>query len=225
MALPQARFVIPSLGSRVCVLRQLQLTNGMATVSSGSYDVLQVQQGCMNNSPNQLQALLGPLQCSPTETDLAVGVECAANSTVLQLLPQASSTDAMLFSLQMPGPADQGMQGGTTPSAGMQFVDASLTTSLQSLQSLQPGCMPQGYLQAPHQQMVLVDMTSQPAASAGTGDSNAMQLQMQQLSAAVQQLKSQTAAVQQLLLSTQAGTPQSSVTVAGASNMVSRLEH
>jgi outer membrane murein-binding lipoprotein Lpp len=199
----------------------LQLTNGMANASSGSYDVLQLQQGRMSNSPNQLQqALLGPQQCSSTETDLPVVLSALHNnSTVLQLLPQASSTDAMPLILQMPGPADQGMQG-TTLSAGMQFVDASLTNGLQSLQ---PGCMSQGYLQAP-QQMVLVNTTSQLAGCADAGDSNALQAQMQQLRAAVQQLNSQTAAVQQLLLTTQPGVAQGSVPVA-SNNMVSTLRY
>jgi hypothetical protein len=202
----------------------LHLTSGTAFASSSSYDVLQLQQGSINNSPSQLQARLGNLQGSPVDSDFSGLLSSLQNNgTMLQLLPEASSTDITPLVLQMPGTADQGMHmlpGGTTLGAGMQLLDTSLTTNLQTLQ---PGCMPQGYLQAPGQQMLQVDMTSQLAACAGTGDSNAMQMQMQQLRAAVQQLNRQTAAVQQLLLRTQPGAPQGSVPVAVASDMVSRL--
>jgi hypothetical protein len=181
----------------------LQLTSGTTHASSSSYDLLQLQRGSINNSPNRLQALLGNLQGSPSDSDLSMAVTLLHNNgTVLQLLPQASSTDAMPLVLQMPGSADQGMH--------MQVVDASLSSGMQAQQ--------QGCFQAPAQQVLLVDGTTQLATCAGADDSNPMELQ-------VQQLNSQSAAVQQLLLSTQAGTPQGLVPVADASDMVSRLGH
>jgi hypothetical protein len=175
----------------------------------------------MHVDHSQLQVLVGGLRGCPTNPDLGVVLSALqntgtvlSNGSLLQLLPQASSTDAMPLVLQIPGPADQGMHmlpGGATLSSGVQLVGP--------IQPLQQVCIPQGYIQAPGQQLVRVEGTSQLAACAGTGVSNAMQVQMQQLN-------SQTAVAHQLLLSTQASTAQGSVAAGGASNiMVSMLGH
>lgn len=181
----------------------LQLTSGTTFASSGS--------------PNHQHALLANLQGYPIVSDLSGALNALQNNgTVLQLLPHCSVTcsspDAMPLVLQLPGPADQSMHmlpERTTLSCGMQLVDAVPTFGMQPLQQ---GCVTQGHLQEPAQQVMLVDGSSHLAACASADDSNIMQL------------KSQNAAVQQLLLSTPASAPQGLVLVAGA-NMVSRLEH
>jgi hypothetical protein len=187
----------------------LQLTNGMAVASSGGYVVVpEQQQACINISPDQLQALLGNMQSSSTDSSVGTDPSCSwvwtpqqGDGTVLQTVPQVSSTDAAPVVVQMQGPADQSMhmqQVGPVLTAGMQQLGAGVSTS--ALQALQPGCVQQGYVQDPNQQMVLVQVASgtpqsQLATCAGTGDSDAVQVQMQQVQGAVQQLNSQTVAV------------------------------
>jgi hypothetical protein len=172
--------------------------------------VLQEQQPGLDLTSAQLQVLIDSMQSSSVNADLSSVPGMVAVDNSISSVSGALSVPQMAITMQGPDQnASMPMIVQVQMPAPTQCVQQTLAGPEISLQHMQPV-----YTTLQGQQVVLVNGpavtgTIQPQLAACTGtvvssrSGSAVQVQLQQLQDAVQQLSSQTAAVQQMLLTAQ----------------------